>query len=522
MKRMFFMVLGLVVMAGLAAFAQGGVAVPPNTVPPPGLPPSSWACYPTCVFPADIVAADFNQDGWLDLAVSCSETGNVDYYQSWGYPRGIFTLPPVAIGGLPNARDLVAGHIGGYDGFPDLAIVNSMNWTDRLNIVSLVGGTPAGLPAVVPAVLPGTVKPIAPLVLGNSAGEIIDIAGGNFTNNNVLDLAYLTGGGLTVLGWANPYTSISGLGPLALNGETPVALVAADFDQNGWDDIAVVTATPSLFIFFNAPVAAPPHGNFVPVSRHGPIPITIPIPTAIDAGDFDADGFPDIVVVGNRSSDGILRGMAEVIINNVHQQAPTLGAGTFLPLPLGAMLTWGFDARDVEVLDADGNGRDDFAVANWGSATVSVFLSDARGLIPDTRSTVGPIAPCLNPGGMNPDRLSVSFQQFKIELQCGYFPIALAGGDFDRNGKMDLAVALQSSDDELCAQNTSCIEIDFDIACRFVVGATPSVPGQIPHSKLLVGSVPESPDCTECKDGPCAENSPPSTGIQTEGDSKNP
>lgn len=498
MKRIVLTVLGILLMAGVAGWAVGR-AVVPNAALPPGLPPSSWACYQTCVLPTDIVAADFNQDGWLDLAVSCSATGNVFYYQNAILPRGAFAqtlTPPVNIGtpgGFPNAQFLVAGHINGYNGFPDLAIVYAPTVAGALT--SIAAANNAGAPFA----------GVGALALGG--GTIIDITGGNFTNNNVMDFAYLTAGGLDVWAWNGvTYVNISG-GTLPMP-NAPIALAAADFDQDGWEDVAVVTNGPNLYVFFNAR-----GGSFAAARRLGPIPVAIPIPTAIGTGDFDADGFPDLVVVGNRppATPGEQpNGLAQAFINQVHQAVGGFG-------PLAAMRTWGFNAKAVEVFDADGNGRDDFAVANWGSKTVTVFLADAAArLVNDTRGTRDQ---CLNPAGMNPDRLQVWFQLFKIELRCGYYPIALASGDFDHNGKMDLAVALQSADEELCAQNESCIEVDYDIACGFVA-ARGGVAGQISHSGLPTGGTQELQKCPNCKE-PCAENVPPKVEIQTESGTKN-
>ena len=499
MKRLIWTLLGLVLAAGVVGLAAG-MSVVPNGAPAPGLAPSSWACYQACVLPTDILTADFNQDGWLDLAISCAGTGNVFYYQNSCLPRGAFALRPTPPGTVetpnrfPNAQYLVAGHISGYNGYPDLAVVHSPNVSGQLTNITIANnaGAPFG--------------PIAPLALG--VGTIIDIAGGNLTNNNVMDFACLTTAALGVFGWNGTIYANLG-GPLPMPGaETPIALAIGDFDQNGWEDVAVVTDAPNLYVFFNA------RGGAFGASL-GPVAVAIAVPTAIDVGDFDADGFPDIVVVGNRPTtppNGYPSGLAQVFINQV---APTVAAPSFLPL--AAMRTWGFNARAVEAFDADGNGRDDFAVANWGSKTVTVFLADAIRLIADTRDTRGNTGPCLNPQGMDPDRLQVWFQQFKIELQCGYYPTALASGDFDNNGKMDLAVALQSADEELCAQNNSCIEVDYDIACGFVAGAN-GVVGQVGHSTLPVDPN-ESQVCEPCKD--CGGNTPPKPEIQTESDSKN-
>ncbi|MFC2081902.1 FG-GAP repeat domain-containing protein [Candidatus Bipolaricaulota bacterium] len=438
----------------------------------------------------DIVAEDFNQDGWLDLAVSCSQTGNVFYYQN----NGSGVLPQVfagveASGTFPNARFLVAGHMPIYNGYPDLAVVHSLAvGAAPHTLISTVAG--AAIPFGPP---PFTVTP--------AGGTILGIAGGNLTNGNVLDLAWITAGTLTVAG-----------GPgFALAPFTAADLALADFDQNGWDDIVVVTAspTPNLLVYFNNPGAGF-DGTFL-----GPIPVAIPNPTAIEVGDFDGDSFPDIVVVGNQAnpSTGTNDGLAQPFMNNLHQTA-----AAFVPLP--TMLTWGFDAKAAVTFDADGNGRDDFAVANWGSRTVSIFLSDAVSpLVADTRSTRGY---CLPDESLEKDRFMVEFRLFKLELQCGFYPISLASGDFDRNGKMDLAVALQSSSEDLCAQNPSCIEIDFDVACGFVQVADPAVVGQTGHVPGE-GELQTCPDPKNCEIGPCDDNTPPGAAIQTGSDeSKNP
>ena len=107
MKRLLLLTLCLTVGIAVTGMSQG-LAVPPNENPAPGLLPSSWACYPTCVLPSDIVAADFNGNGWLDLAVSCSATGNVFFYPNGGIGTpGVFGVVPTGNGLLPNAQELV-------------------------------------------------------------------------------------------------------------------------------------------------------------------------------------------------------------------------------------------------------------------------------------------------------------------------------------------------------------------------------------------------------------------------------
>ena len=282
--------------------------------------------------------------------------------------------------------------------------------------------------------------------------------------------------------------------PIALPGTgTPVFVATADFDQGGWTDIAVLRANPpTVTVYYNTENLGPGGVQFTP---GGSRPYTTTnlwnqlVPTGMDVGDFNADGYPDIVVVGNvpTGSPPLLLGQAQVLLNSV----PTVAGAPIGLTALPAMSTWGFNTRFVEVADFDGNGRDDFATANYGSDTVTVFLTDGLFLVQDL--------------------LKIAFKPFKIELECGHFPIGLAAGDFDRNGKMDLAVALQSVDEELCAQNPACIEIDFDIACGFNAY-------QLTHQQELADRGLSEPDQCPCKG--CEGNAPPRPEIQTESETK--
>jgi len=512
--RVFMRVLLALAVVGLIGVAQQpSCPVPPGPVvpndgAPVGLPPRAWACYPTGVLPSYVVAGDFNVDGWLDLAVSCMGTNDVWVYGNQGnVVRGVFTVP--GIGGGPTARvptvlnpiQMVVGQFnGGFDGYPDIAVLSGFTG----NIGAIAG---AATPLVA-----------APPLFGPVPGAIC-MAGGNFDNDGRTDFVLVTAGAATVFSSAGGFAAT----PLAYAATlaTPVAVVTGDFDQNGWDDVAVLFRAPApggggaIQVFYNATAAGavPPAAGAVPpvVAFFPPfvyLAAAIPAylaPVGMDVGDFNADGYPDLVIVENTIAAPI-RGFAQVFLNLV-PVGTILG---FVPVSLAnsAMSTWGFDARFVEVLDADGNGRDDFAVANWGSDTVTIFLTDALPLLPDKRP-VDSTGYCLCDEQRREDLLDITFKLFKIELQCGHFPVGLAAGDFDHNGKAHLAVALQSADKELCAQNRSCIEVDFDIACGFS-------PNQTPHS---YDKDKESHTCSECKDKGSAGSATQGSESDTSGGS---
>lgn len=449
---------------------------------------SAYACYPTCILPNYIVAEDFNQDGWLDLAVSCFATSDVWTYRNLGNPvsasaPGAFSYfgGPAAAGDIPGLPGqfavglgpiaLATGHVSAYNGFPDVAVLSQIAPGMSRVDPNANGTAPIGLPG------PALVRPV-------------HFAVGDFDHTDrILDFAVIDVPPLPAVPTINLYYNGALAGPpvpAVPPPGIPCFIVVADFDDDGWDDIAVVTTgTNRLLISYGPGFAA-----WVPAYGLGFIP------TAMDVGDFNADGFLDIVVVGN-TIDG--SGLAEVFLNNVR-------AHTFAGQ--GVMQTWGFNTTFVEVLDADGNGRDDFVTANHDSHTLTVFLAYINGTEKDDRAKRPEC--CLCDAQSKKDK--IKFKGFKIELECGYFPTCLVRGDFDRNGRMDLAVTLYSATKEVCPQNPSCIELIFDVACD-------AQEGQELHR---IDPKLEPQGCDLCKEEPCKENVPPKAEIQTESGTKNP
>ena len=478
MKRLVWLWLGLLIVFGV--FALGQNPVPANDGVPAGLAPRAWACYPTGILPNFIIAKDLDQNGWDDLAVSCGASSDVWLYTN---KAGAFTTPKtVSVPGGPVG--LAAGYVsrGSFTGFPDIAVLSTANTKGNPSIVSWIRAARSQ------GALPLT---------GLPSNGLVQMAGADFNNDNRLDFAVAARDPASLFVFESPnYAAVE---PLALPG-APVFISTGDFDQNGWNDIAVLCqgtglggSVASVVIFYNDGTGKFSADKTSKVALFAPM-----VPTGMDVGDFNADGYPDLVVVGNVANAGVSNGFAQVVLNALS----ITGAIGFVPQP--AMATWGFNARFVEVADFDGNGRDDFAVANWGSDTVTIFLTDATALVMDRRPVDS--QHCLCSEQMKHDLLSIQFKLFKIEVKCGHFPIGLAAGDFDHNGKIDLAVALQSANGMLCPQNPSCIEIDFDIACGFN-------PNQKPHQALGISG--ESTTCSSCKPGPCTGNAPPKPEIQT-------
>ncbi len=112
--------------------------------------------------------------------------------------------------------------------------------------------------------------------------------------------------------------------------------------------------------------------------------------------------------------------------------APAKTALTSTDFPAKIDFTTGSFPISVAIGDLDGDGKPDLAVANYSSNTVSVFRNTG---------TSGSIA-------------AGSFAA-KTDFTTGFFPVSVAIGDLDGDGKPDLAVTNQASNSVSVFRNTS-------------------------------------------------------------------
>src|SRR5216684_1815090 len=118
-------------------------------------------------------------------------------------------------------------------------------------------------------------------------------------------------------------------------------------------------------------------------------------PIFVAVGDFNGDGVPDLVVANEGSNN------VSVLLGNgqgAFQAAQNFAAGT--------------NPQSVAVGDFNGDGKLDLAVANEGSGDVSVLLGNGDGTF-----------------------------QTAVAIATGTNPQSVAVGDFNGDGNLDLAVA---------------------------------------------------------------------------------
>ncbi len=129
-------------------------------------------------------------------------------------------------------------------------------------------------------------------------------------------------------------------------------------------------------------------------------------PASFAVGDLDGDGLPDLVVA-NRAANSI----------SIFRNTASSGSITTGSFASPVTFATGAAPSAVAIGDLDGDGKPDLAVVNYSENTVSVF-----------RNTVT-------------SGISSSSFAAKVNFTTGLNPNAVAIGDLDGDGKLDLAVA---------------------------------------------------------------------------------
>ena len=290
--------------------------------------------------PHSLAVGDINQDGKLDLAVANTGDGNVSVLLG----NGDGTFQAQATYAVGNAPVSVIAADFDRDGKLDLAAANHNDATVSI-LLGNGDGTfqvPAPSYAAVPAAAAS--KDVASLSVGDFNGDNkLDLAVTNPSNDTV---SVLLGNGEGT--FQAPVTYSTGN-----SGDHPVAVSAVDVNGDGKLDLAVtnLNAKNVVILLGNG------NGTF---TATGPVSATSGAqtgPSAIATGDFNADGKIDLAITNQGNNTvSILFGNG----NGVFQSAVEFTTGNF--------------AEGVAAGDFIGNGRLDLAVADHGAGSVSIML----------------------------------------------------------------------------------------------------------------------------------------------------
>lgn len=237
-------------------------------------------------------------------------------------------------------------------------------------------------------------NPLA-LVAGDFSGDgMLDLAVANSTSNSV---SILIGNG------KGAFTAAPG-SPVTV-GTSPSSLATGDFNSDKKTDLAVVnigSGNVTVLLGNGSAGFAPAAGSPAPAGK---------LARSVIAADFNGDQKVDLVVV-----------------NSGDNKVATLlgdGNGAFAPAP-GSPFAVGIEPVAANVADFNGDGNLDLAVTNRGSNDLSVLIGTGAGGF--TNISNSPIA-------------------------IGLSPVGVVIGDFNGDGKTDLAVVNEGDDNVAVLMN---------------------------------------------------------------------
>lgn len=256
-----------------------------------------------------------------------------------------------------------------------------------------------------------------------------DAGGGNVTMTLSIPLGTLaatSGGGVTASGSSSSYTltgaladlnafivaglvtyQFDGVGlPVLATGTQPYAVAIGDLDGDGKPDLVTANrGANSVSVLRNTTTSS--------LSFAAKTDFAVgPFPSAVAIGDLDGDGKPDLVVANSNGNTGG-PSTVSILINTSTPGNLSFQAHTTFAV--------GANPSDVELGDLDGDGKLDVIVANANIQSSNPIQTVS---VRRNTSTVG--------------ALSLAAEQ---TFNVGSKPGALALGDLDGDGKLDVAVA---------------------------------------------------------------------------------
>jgi hypothetical protein len=305
--------------------------------------------------PAVLAAADFNNDGKLDLAATLPASGTVAILLNdgtGGFTADGFSAPSFFVG--LQTSSIKAGDFNN-DGQTDLIVMAPM--ASRLFV--LLGNGAGSFTVAISTSVQST------------ASFADDLAVADFDGNGKADVAVIRSGDQLVnvlLGDGTGQFSSTALLPVS---GVPVSVLARDLNADGKPDIAVIntsnatlTQQSNVTVFLNNGGAAFNAGTSYPTDGAG----------VLDVGDFNNDGHPDLAISGGGVTvTSNLNGIA--ILTNK-------GNGDFntsVNVSVGQLST------NLAVGDFNNDGRDDVLVSEFGGNALALLLN-----------TVAPAQPCIS------------------------------------------------------------------------------------------------------------------------------
>lgn len=220
-----------------------------------------------------LAAADFNGDGYSDLAIASSD-GNVTILLATGDSAGDLQVSQTL--GVSGAMGVATGDFN-KDGHPDLAVITS-------NSVSVFLGSAAGT------------FPRAPSYSNAQEARFSGIAVADFNQDGYSDIAVSNSAASNVYVYLyNPSNATFTVQSYAA-GTSANGVATGDFNGDKYPDLAVLSQNDSTVAILTNDKT----GAFPTAVSYG----TVSQPEAVTTADFNGDGFADVAVAGVAGGQG--------------------------------------------------------------------------------------------------------------------------------------------------------------------------------------------------------------------------
>lgn len=310
--------------------------------------------------------------------ITASQAGNESISQSFtvsqagaGTSFAATAQSPLNVGKSPES---VAVADFNNDGFPDLAVVNSADGTVSILLGDGTGNfSPAtGSPVRVAAGTGGAVT--------TAANYPVYVVTGDFNGDGNQDFAVANGNSSTVLGYSVYVMLGNGSGGFTAGpgspyaaGANPLGIAVGDFNGDGIEDLVVANYGPS---FFNTAIHTESVGNTLSVLLGAGA-------GSFQTGTYVSGylEFPFSVAVGNFGSDA----NQDLAVANSYNNSSTVetgnGSGSFSASSASQYPSSGDGPVSVKMVDFNGDGYEDFALVNLegptGPGGVTIMLNNA-------------------------------------------------------------------------------------------------------------------------------------------------
>lgn len=345
-----------------------------------------------------IISADMNGDGNPDIVA----IGGSTILVLLGNGDGTFKTPVVTNISSSNFHHIIAGDFNG-DGKLDVAYTetNPPDATDTTVGILLGNGD-------------GTFQPLTTVL---TAGELPNgVAVGDFNGDGKLDLAVLNGGNgadSTVNIFLGTGSGTFNSGATLSTGAFPIDIRAVDFDKDGHLDLVVANSGNGRVGTVQA-FAGKGDGTFISTFTSSTTSSITASIQSMAVGDFDGDGFPDIAVWANAE---------------VHVFRRSAGVVFDPPVDLG----FGDSGAFMAAADLNGGGAPDLVALLDGTVAV---MPNTGGL------KVSPVTSSLNPS-IFPQ--STSFAATLVSSFPGHLPPVSGSVQFNDGATLLGSGALNAS-----------------------------------------------------------------------------